>query len=71
VPVQPIILSSQREYAIYEHWTEYRWVLKTHKYKGVNDLLADIPAKVVDPAEKFLLKEKSKKQERMFKRPKQ
>ncbi len=71
VPIQPIILSSQREYAMYEHWTEYPWVLKIQKYKSVDDLLANIPGKVIGPAEKFLLKKKSKKQKSMLKRRKQ
>ncbi len=61
VPVQPIILSSRRVYKMYEHWAEYPWVLEIQKYKGMDDLLADIPAKVIDPAEKYLLKKKPQK----------
>jgi uncharacterized protein YjbI with pentapeptide repeats len=71
VPVQPIILNSRRVYAIFEHWDEYPWVLEIQKYKGVDALLEDIPGKVIDPAEKYLLKQRPKKPQLMLKRPKQ
>jgi hypothetical protein len=69
VPVQPIISVSRRVYAMYEHWTAYPWVLEIQKYKVVDDLLADIAGKVINPAEEFLLKKKPKKQGLMFKQP--
>ena len=69
VPIQPIILSSRRVYKMFEHWEDYPWVLGIQKYKGVDDLLAGIPGKVIDPAEKFLLKKKPKKQSLTLRRP--
>ncbi len=71
VPVQPIMLRSRRVYKMFEHWEDYPWVLGIQKYRGVDDLLADIPGKVIDPAEKFLLHKKSKKQKPRLRRPKQ
>jgi len=52
VPVQPIILSSQREYAMYEHWRKYPWVLEIQTYDAVDELLAGLGDKVIAPAEK-------------------
>jgi uncharacterized protein YjbI with pentapeptide repeats len=51
VPVQPIILSSQKEYAMYEHWRKYPWVLPIQPYNQIKDLLTDLPQKIIAPAE--------------------
>jgi hypothetical protein len=52
VPVQPIILSSQREYVMFEHWRKYPWVQEIQAYDAVDDLLAGLGDKVITPAEK-------------------
>jgi excinuclease UvrABC ATPase subunit len=42
VPVQPIILASQSEYGMYEHFTDYQWVLPTFHYKDVDEAVMSI-----------------------------
>lgn len=54
VPIQPIILSSQQEYSMYEHWKRYPWVLEIHKYKTVDDLLSKLTKKIIMPSEKMI-----------------
>lgn len=36
VPVQPIILDNEKEYAMFEHFKSYPWVLKQLQYKKAN-----------------------------------
>lgn len=51
VPVQPLLLASQREYAVFEHFRRYSWVLKEVIYDDQPTLLADLSEKVIAPAE--------------------
>lgn len=52
VPVQPIILEGQREYATFvELKTRYHWVLEPHQYKSKELLIAHLNEGVIDPAE--------------------
>ena len=41
VPVQPILLAGQQEYAMFEHWQEFQWVLPPLKYKNEQTLVED------------------------------
>lgn len=50
LPVQPIILSSQYEYAMFEHFTNFHWVLTPYRYKSTDDLLASLEERVINPA---------------------
>jgi uncharacterized protein YjbI with pentapeptide repeats len=59
VPVQPIILSSQREYAMYEHWRRYPWVQAIQTYDAVDDLLAGLGDRVIAPSERAIEKAKA------------
>ena len=52
VAVQPLLLTSQHEYSMFEHFRRYPWVLEPFLYKDEQELLADIPEKVIAPAEK-------------------
>jgi len=52
VPVQTLILNSEREYAMYEHWKQYPWVLPIFRYKNIEHLLSSIDRKIITPAEK-------------------
>ena len=51
VPVQPILLASQREYALFDSIKSYPWVLATHLYQDEQGLLGDVVEKVIGPAE--------------------
>ncbi len=51
VPVQTVILASEREYGMYENWKRYPWVLPMFRYDNVRHLLASIDEKVIGPAE--------------------
>jgi uncharacterized protein YjbI with pentapeptide repeats len=49
VPVLPIILASQREYAMFEHFRRYHWVLPLFEYRDPDHLLASLDAAVLAP----------------------
>jgi hypothetical protein len=51
VPVQPILLSSQHEYGMFEHFRRYPWVLPLALYKTPDELIASLEQKVITPAE--------------------
>lgn len=50
VPIQPILLARQKEYAMFEHWRRYPWVLPEFKYKNKAHLLQCLKQKVIQPA---------------------
>ncbi|MBZ0320942.1 MAG: pentapeptide repeat-containing protein [Anaerolineae bacterium] len=52
VPIQPIILAAQREYAMFEHFRRYPSVLPLHEYESQDQLIAELPEKVIEPAER-------------------
>jgi hypothetical protein len=39
VPIKPILLSSEQEYGMFEHFVNYPWVLAIHRYYDLNELL--------------------------------
>jgi uncharacterized protein YjbI with pentapeptide repeats len=51
VPVQPLLLSSQEEYGMFEHFKRYPWVLEPFLYEDQERLLAGLTDKVIGPAE--------------------
>jgi uncharacterized protein YjbI with pentapeptide repeats len=51
VPVQPLILDSDYEYALFEHIQMFPWVLETYRYGTQEELLASIEGRVIGPAE--------------------
>jgi hypothetical protein len=52
VPIQPILLASECEYAMYEEFADYPWVLKIARYTDQNTLLENVKAQIIDPAER-------------------
>src|SRR4051812_30868479 len=52
VPVQPLLLSSRREFAMFpDLQRDYHWVLPTHHYDSQEQLIADLRERVIRPAE--------------------
>ena len=51
VPVQPLILASQQEYGMFEHFKRYPWVLPVYRYTDEFNLLQSLQEKVITPAE--------------------
>jgi uncharacterized protein YjbI with pentapeptide repeats len=51
VPVQPLLLASQHEYAMFEHFRRYPWVLEPVIYESEVELLGYLDRKVIAPAE--------------------
>ncbi len=52
VPVAPLILASERPYAMFEHLQRYGWVLPVVRYKDIAELLRKLPKAVIEKAEK-------------------
>jgi len=52
VPVQPLLVSSQQEYGMFEHFTKFPWVLPIHRYIDLASLLASFKDQIIEPAEK-------------------
>jgi hypothetical protein len=59
VPVQPILLASEREWGMYEHFRNFPWVLPVVSYETKNELLAKLAEGVIGPAERRLTERKA------------
>ncbi len=51
VPVQPLILNSQYEYSMFEHFTRFPWVLPVYRYADEESLLHSLKVNIIEPAE--------------------
>jgi hypothetical protein len=51
VPVQPLLLATQQEYGMFEHFRNFPWVLEEVLYDDQQTLLAELSEKVIAPAE--------------------
>jgi hypothetical protein len=52
VPVQPVLLKGQREYAMFvDLKRRYHWVLEAYCYASRERLIADLTERVIVPAE--------------------
>jgi uncharacterized protein YjbI with pentapeptide repeats len=53
VPVQPIILSSQEEYALFAHWKRFPNVLAVYRYQDPGHLLQTLDTGVLTPIHRW------------------
>jgi uncharacterized protein YjbI with pentapeptide repeats len=60
VPVQPLLLASGEEYALFRDLRDYPWVLKPVLYRSPKQLVNNADALVIAPAERRLKKKRSK-----------
>jgi hypothetical protein len=51
VPVQPLLLASQQEYGMFEHFKRFPWVLQPFLYDDQQGLMAALDERVIGPAE--------------------
>jgi hypothetical protein len=51
VPVQPLLLASEYEYGMFEHFKRYPWVLEVYRYDDIDEVLTTLEEKIVSPAE--------------------
>jgi uncharacterized protein YjbI with pentapeptide repeats len=52
LPVQPIILSGSPEYAMFEHFERYSWVLPVVEYPSLPVLISALEKSIIEPAER-------------------
>lgn len=52
MPVQPILLETGEEWALFADLARYPWVLPTASYATQEALIAQLAAKVIEPAER-------------------
>ena len=53
VPVQPIILASEHEYAMFEHWRKFPAVLSEYRYESQQQLLDTLDTRVLAPIKRW------------------
>jgi hypothetical protein len=54
LPVQPILLTDQTEPGMFDFFRLYPWVLETRYYATLDELLANVGERVIEPAERKL-----------------
>ena len=57
VPVQPILLSTEDEWAMYETFTRYPWVLPIVRYDRQDEVIGILKEQIIEPAERKVLQQ--------------
>ena len=60
VPVQPLILATQAESAMFEQFRRYPWVLEPYRYNTLDQLVSDFDKRVIAPLETKWISENGK-----------
>jgi len=53
LPVQPIVLTGSPEYAMFEHFERYPWVLPVVEYPNLSVLVDALQVSIIEPAERL------------------
>lgn len=61
VPIQPILHKDDTEYAMFEHYARYPWVLPIYRYQNISSLLASIKEHIIQPVEQKMYREDEKR----------
>ena len=59
-PIVPLILKAQFEYALFDHFKRYPWVLPIHQYESSAQLMQNIIPSIVEPVEQKVLELRQK-----------
>ena len=52
IPIVPLIWKAQREYAMFDYFRNFPWVLPLHEYESPDALLKNIIPVIIEPVEK-------------------
>jgi hypothetical protein len=50
----PIIQQDQSEYGMFEHFKKYPWVLEIYRYSDHDQIMKELPSKIIRVAENYL-----------------
>jgi hypothetical protein len=60
LPVKPLLKEGSKPWDMFDHIKRYPWVLTIHHYRDLEDLMATLKEKVIDPSEAKVLEIRNK-----------